>query len=124
MSDAFKSIEKGLKEAIVHARGDSSATVHDIGIPDLDVRVIRSRTGLSQTKFASYIGVNKATLLSWEQRRREPDGPARVLLALIAKDPEIVQRTLVDQADRDKREAVLDQLVADAQEHDMGYGTP
>ena len=100
MSDAFKNIERRLKEAIAHARGESSATVHDIEIPDLDVRVIRSRTGLSQTKFASYIGVKKATLLNWEHRRRRPDGPARVLLALIEKDPEIVQRTLVCQTDQ------------------------
>ena len=38
--------------------------------------------------------VKKATLLNWEQERRVPDGPARVLLALIAKEPGIVQRVL------------------------------
>jgi len=30
------------------------------------------------------------TLRNWEQRRRKPTGPARVLLALIALDPWIV----------------------------------
>ena len=43
---------------------------------------------------ARSIGVKKATLVNWEQGRRRPDGPARVLLALIAKDPGIVQRVL------------------------------
>lgn len=52
------------------------------------------RTGLSQAEFARFIGVQKATLLNWEPRRRKPDGPARVLLALIAKEPGIVQRVL------------------------------
>jgi len=94
MSDAFKSIELGLKEAIEHARGQTSVDVHEIDIPDADVKSIRARTGLSQAEFAKSIGVKKATLLNWEQHRRSPEGPARVLLALIDKDPEIVQRTL------------------------------
>ena len=58
------------------------------------MQAIRARTGLSQTEFARSIGVKKGTLLNWEQHRRSPDGPARVLLALISKDPQIVQRTL------------------------------
>ena len=94
MDKAFKSIEQGLKEAIAHARGEKSATIHEIDIPEADVQVIRARTGLSQAEFARSIGVKKSTLLNWEQRRRSPDGPARVLLALIDRDPNIVQRTL------------------------------
>ena len=94
MSDAFKSIERGLKEAIAHARGRSPATVHEIEVPEPDVRAIRARTGLSQAAFARSIGVARGTLLNWEQRRRRPEGPARVLLALIDKDPGIVQKTL------------------------------
>ena len=94
MSDAFKSIEQGLKEAIAHARGDKISTIHEIEIPEADVQAIRARTGLSQVEFAKSIGVKKSTLLNWEQHRRSPEGPARVLLALIDKDPSIVQRTL------------------------------
>jgi putative transcriptional regulator len=40
--------------------------------------------------------VKKSTLLNWEQHRRSPEGPARVLLALIDRDPSIVQRTLAN----------------------------
>ncbi len=77
------------------ARGDTSgAIVHEIEIADPDVPAIRARTGLSQAEFARSIGVKKATLRNWEQQRRRPDGPARVLLALIDKDPGIVQRVL------------------------------
>lgn len=94
MSEAFNSIEQGLKEALAHASGERLATVHEIEVPAPDVQAIRARTGLSQSDFARSIGVKKGTLLNWEQRRRSPDGPARVLLALIAKDPQIVQRTL------------------------------
>ncbi len=94
MSAAFKSIKKGLKESLAHARGESIGKIHEIDLPDPDVQAIRSLTGLSQAEFAKSIGVKKATLLNWEQRRRSPDGPARVLLALISADPKIVQRTL------------------------------
>lgn len=94
MSDAFKSIEQGLKEAIAHARGEGPALIHEIDIPEADVQAIRARTGLSQAEFARSIGVKKSTLLNWEQRRRSPEGPARVLLAMIDRDPGIVQRTL------------------------------
>ena len=34
------------------------------------------------------------TLRNWEQGRRKPDGPAKVLLALLERDPRIVERTL------------------------------
>ncbi len=99
MSETFESIEKGLKEALVHARGEVASTasetvLHEIEVPEPDVRVIRARTGLSQAAFARSIGIAKGTLLQWEQRRRRPRGPARVLLALIDRDPGIVQRTL------------------------------
>lgn len=94
MSEAFTSIERGLNEAIAHARGERVGTIHEIEVPEPDVQAIRARTGLSQAEFAKSIGVKKATLLNWEHHRRSPDGPARVLLALIDKDPTIVQRTL------------------------------
>ncbi|NCM97975.1 MAG: helix-turn-helix domain-containing protein [Rhodobacterales bacterium] len=94
MTDAFNSIEQGLKEALAHAHGATTGIIHEIDIPDPDVQMIRAQTGLSQADFARSIGVKKATLLNWEHRRRNPEGPARVLLALIAADPKIVQRTL------------------------------
>jgi putative transcriptional regulator len=93
-SDAFRSIEQGLQEALAHARGTGSATVHEITIPAPDVPAIRARTGMTQAEFAREIGVRKGTLVNWEQGRRMPEGPARVLLALIAKEPGIVRRVL------------------------------
>lgn len=94
-SEAFKRIEQGLKEAIAYTQGARDGyVVHEVEVPEPEVPAIRARTGLSQAAFARSIGVKKATLLNWEQGRRKPDGPARVLLALIAKEPGIVQRVL------------------------------
>ncbi|MEQ1887823.1 MAG: helix-turn-helix domain-containing protein [Alphaproteobacteria bacterium] len=94
MSEAFKSIERGLKQAIAHASGKQQGKIHKIEIPEPDVPSIRAKTGLSQAAFAKSIGVAKGTILNWEHSRRSPEGPARVLLALIDKDPGIVQRIL------------------------------
>ncbi len=92
MNETFESMEQGLAEAIAHARGEIRTTVHEIKVPDADVLSIRESSGQSQTEFASCIGVAKATLVNWEQKRSRPSGPARVLLSLIAKDPTIIQQ--------------------------------
>ena len=95
MTKAYNSIKKGLNEALAHARGDDvGAVVHEVRVPDPDVAAIRAKSGLSQRDFARSIGVALGTLQGWEQGRRRPDGPARVLLALIDKRPAIVQDEL------------------------------
>lgn len=95
MTDAFESLKRGLEDAIDFANGDESkALIHKIDVPLHDVATIRKKSGLTQIMFAMNIGVSVATLRGWEQGRREPRGPARILLALIAKKPSIVQDEL------------------------------
>ncbi len=55
-----------------------------------DVGKIRKNLGLSQSQFASLLGISVATLRNWEQGRRKPHGPARVLLGVAAKHPEVL----------------------------------
>lgn len=59
-----------------------------------EVKSIRDKVGLSQTRFAGLIGVSKRTLENWEQGRRRPTGPARALLRILDKDPEYALRAL------------------------------
>jgi putative transcriptional regulator len=61
--------------------------------PD-DVRAIRTKLDKSQAEFALMIGVSVATLQSWEQGRRQPDGPARALLRVAARSPKAVVEAL------------------------------
>ena len=51
------------------------------------VAEIRQKTGLSQSKFASLLGVSVRTLQDWEQGRRAPSGAARTLLLIAHKNP-------------------------------------
>ena len=95
MTEAYNRILNGLQEAKTYLEGDTTGCiVHHIEVPYSRIRAIRARTGLSQADFARSIGVKKATLLNWEHNRRTPDGPARVLLALIEREPGIVGRVL------------------------------
>jgi putative transcriptional regulator len=92
MGKAYDSIRAGLEEALAFAEGNKTkAVVHNIEVPEPDVAAIRAQSGLSQNAFARSIGVAVGTLRGWEQGRRRPEGPARVLLALIAKRPSIVR---------------------------------
>lgn len=92
---AFESIKKGLDAALEFSKGhEAGSLTHEIILPEIDVAEIRAQTGLSQADFARSIGVAKGTLLNWEQRRRTPQGPAQVLLALIERKPSVVQELL------------------------------
>ncbi len=55
-----------------------------------DIKHIRENYGLSQNKFAAMLGISVATLQNWEQGRRSPEGPARILLQVAAKHPDAV----------------------------------
>ena len=95
MTDAFDKIMAGLTDARAYLDGGREGfVVHQIYVPLPDVVAIRSKTGMSQPAFARSIGIPLGTLKNWEQGRRRPDGPARVLLALIDKRPTIVQEAL------------------------------
>jgi len=61
-----REILEGLREL---KRGEVGRVV---SIPP--VAAVRERTGLSQVKFASLLGVSVRTLQEWEQGRRAPSG--------------------------------------------------
>jgi len=84
-----------LREAVDWAEGkDVPVRVTTVDVPAIDVRVMRRRLGLSQAAFATKFGFQRATLRNWEQGRTRPDGPARVLLAVIARHPDAVEDAL------------------------------
>jgi putative transcriptional regulator len=84
-----------LKEAIAWTKGeDDNVHVTLVHVPEVDVRKVRLKMGLSQAQFATKFGFPPATLRNWEQGRSHPDAPTRVLLAVIAKHPEAVEDVL------------------------------
>jgi putative transcriptional regulator len=51
----------------------------------------RLMSGLSQTAFATLLGVSVRTLQDWEQGRREPSGAAKTLFRVAELHPEVLQ---------------------------------
>lgn len=84
-----------LREAVDWVEGKNvPVRVTTVQVPMIDVRATRKRLRLSQAEFAARFGFQPATLRNWEQGRTRPDGPARVLLAVIARHPEAVEDAL------------------------------
>jgi putative transcriptional regulator len=90
-----ESIIEGLNQAIAWTRGENDdVRVTLVHVPEVDVRQVRKKMGLSQAQFAAKFGFPPATLRNWEQGRARPDAPTRVLLAVIARHPEAVEDVL------------------------------
>ena len=83
------------REALAHVRGEIELPSYEIRVPsDAEVARIRRRLGLSQAAFARAFGLDVTAVHAWEQGRRRPDRAARILLAVIAKEPLAVRRAL------------------------------
>jgi putative transcriptional regulator len=51
---------------------------------------VRHQLKMSQAEFAGVMLIRKTTLQSWEQGRRQPEGPALVLITVMRKNPQAV----------------------------------
>jgi putative transcriptional regulator len=94
MSRAGSRILRSVRQAQAYARGETEEgfAVH---VPeDVDVKAIRNKTGLSQSAFALRYGFSPAAVRDWEQHRRQPEQAARVLLLVIAHNPDAVTAAL------------------------------
>jgi putative transcriptional regulator len=90
-----ESIIKGLQQAIAWTKSENdNVRVTLVHVPQVDVRKVRLKMGLSQAQFATKFGFPPATLRNWEQGRSHPDAPMRVLLAVIENHPEAVEDVL------------------------------
>ena len=83
---AFDKIAAGLTEALSIARGESKPAKLHIP-PEIDVRAIREKTGLSQDDFATAYGFTINQIREWEQGRARPLGGVRAYLFIIKHDP-------------------------------------
>ncbi len=90
MKSAFDKIAVGLGEAIAYANGDTSRG----RVAGVNVKDVRAKTKMSQTKFADTYRLPIGTLRDWEQARRAPDSGSSIYLRMIDADPDGVQELL------------------------------
>ena len=92
-NEMFDELLASVQEMDKIAQGKAAAS-KITEFPEPEVKVIREKVGLSQSRFARLIGVSKRTLENWEQGRRHPTGPAKALLRILEADPEYAVRRL------------------------------
>jgi putative transcriptional regulator len=87
--ELFNELVASVREGGAILRGEHTPSRQFI-IDGTDVKRIRTNYNLSQGEFAALLGISVATLQNWEQGRRTPEGPARILLQVAAKHPDAV----------------------------------
>jgi len=85
--ELFDELLESVKEATAIERGERAPSRKFEIKNGNDVSHVRAKLHLSQTKFASLMGISENTLQNWEQGRRKPSGPAKVLLRVAARHP-------------------------------------
>ena len=88
-------ILRGLEQALAFVEGTAKKGTYVVHIPpEIDVKAIRGRLGMTQREFAVRVGFSVNTLRHWEQGRRVPEGPTRAYLLVIDREPQAVQKAL------------------------------
>lgn len=83
---------RGAGQVLAYLQGEANGTrVTTVEFAAGDVRSIRRSLKLSQVRFAEEFGFTPATVRNWEQGRNQPDKAARMLLAIIRRNPDIVR---------------------------------
>jgi putative transcriptional regulator len=95
--ELFRELEASVREGGAILRGEKAPS-RTFVIENPDVKSIRDSFRMSQPDFAAMLGISVKTLRNWEQGRRKPVGPARVLLQIVAKHPELVWDAVREQS--------------------------
>ena len=94
-SKVAQNIRRDLTQALAYAKNEARASDYRVHFSaDIDMKAIREKRALTQTQFAARFGFSVNTLRDWEQAKRQPEGPTRAYLTVIAKTPKVVERAL------------------------------
>ncbi|WP_348699720.1 transcriptional regulator [Duganella fentianensis] len=91
-------LNEGFDALADQCAGKQTLRTHEVEIqPALlvtadEVLALRVRLNLSRAVFARYLRTNPRTLENWEQGRARPNAQAALLLRLVDKFPDTVQR--------------------------------
>ena len=95
MSSLFDDLKEGLEQAISYEKGVGKAKTKTYMISPVNeydnkqIREVRMKAGMTQSVFASYMGVSKKTVEAWECGRTHPTGPALRLLDILSAGEDV-----------------------------------
>lgn len=96
--DLFAELTEGLDALADRRAGKRTLRTHEVELrpaPKLTARElarVRKRMNLSRGLFAGYLRTNVRTLENWEQGRARPNAQAALLIRLVERFPDTVQR--------------------------------
>ena len=96
--DLFAELSEGMKALAQSRDGKMTLRTHTVEIkpaPEVSPRElvrVRESLNLSQALFAVYLRTNVRTLENWEQGRAKPNAQAALLINLVKRYPDMVQR--------------------------------
>lgn len=92
---AFEKIMAGLEDALAYADGNAArGKAHQVKVVEVDITHLREKLAQSQDNFAALFGLSARTVRNWDLGVHHPEGPARILLQVIDREPEAVMRAL------------------------------
>jgi len=103
-TELFQELLESVKQGAAIIKGKAQPS-RSFEFPETEIRALREQFGLSQDKFAHLVGISVGTLRNWEQGRRKPEGPAKVLLMVAARHPEALLDIAGEKTPRAKRKS-------------------
>jgi len=89
MPTMFERLKTGLEEVDAFLAGETAG--YKVTLPaEIDVKSIRKRLKMTQSRFSDTFGFSLDAVKHWEGGRRTPDASARAFLTVIANNPNAV----------------------------------
>ena len=89
MDPDMQSFQAELLEAVRDMKVGRAARTTQVEVPN--AAEARARVGLSQSQFATLLGVSVRTLQNWEQGRSQPSGAAQTLIRVAMTAPQVLR---------------------------------
>lgn len=94
----FEELQEGFVALQEAREGKQTLRSHELAIPTpasisaAELVALREQLHLSRPLFARYLRINARTLENWEQGRAKPNAQAALLIRLVEKYPDTVER--------------------------------
>jgi putative transcriptional regulator len=94
----FQELSEGFDALAEERQGKRTLRTHEVEMkpaPDVEAAelvALRERLHLSRAVFARYLRTNPRTLENWEQGRAKPNAQAALLIRLVARYPDTLER--------------------------------
>ena len=89
MDPDMQAFQAELLEAVRDMKVGRAARTTQVEVPN--AADARARVGLSQSQFATLLGVSERTLQNWEQGRSQPSGAAQTLIRVAMTAPQVLR---------------------------------